>query len=240
MGCTRCSLMQALWKIEPIKTITHGKKETIEWRKDRLFFCQGVYILISKNTYKNSFKKWGVFFICLKDRYLSHELPLIWVSWSLHGGLNPPKQTKHVCHVTPRRVCSAKQKDTKGTGGLLRSKVSPRDWLIFRSHSIDPPNTPPVRQASETRVSPLYIPSSYNPTLSYSMASVRRATLFMLIGVGCFGLWHRHLALTVNYSFLSHLAKELKPAILGVRIRHLKMKVHTGKPREEGQVAGCH
>lgn len=52
----------------------------------------------------------------------------------------------------------------------------------------------------------------------------------MLIGIGCFGLWHRHLALTVNCSFLSHLAKELKPAIFWVRIRHLKKNVHIGKP----------
>ena len=54
--------------------------------------------------------------------------------------------------------------------------------------------------------------------------------LFMLIGIGCFGLWHRHLALAVNCSFLSHLAKELKPAIFWVRIRHLKKNVHMGKP----------
>lgn len=54
--------------------------------------------------------------------------------------------------------------------------------------------------------------------------------LFMLIGIGCFGLWHRHLALAVNCSFLSHLAKKLKPAIFWVRIRHLKKNVHIGKP----------
>ena len=52
----------------------------------------------------------------------------------------------------------------------------------------------------------------------------------MLIGIGCFGLWHRHLALAVNCSFLSHLAKELKPAIFWVRIRHLKKNLHIGKP----------
>lgn len=60
---------------------------------------------------------------------------------------------------------------------------------------------------------------------------VRRSVLlFMLIGIGCFGLWHRHLALTVNCSSLSHLAKELKPAIFWVRFRHLKKNVHIGKP----------
>lgn len=67
---------------------------------------------------------------------------------------------------------------------------------------------------------------------------VRRSVLLsMLIEIGCFGLWHRHLALTVNCSFLSHLAKELKPAIFWVRIRHLKKNVHIGKPlrRAEGK-----
>lgn len=108
-------------------------------------------------------------------------------------------------------------------------------WLTFPSHRhLEAPLNPTVWPASARRKDAVCFPFPavmrfHHPIILHS--HVRRSVLLsMLIEIGCFGLWHRRLALAVNCSFLSHLAKELKPAIFWVRIRHLKKNVHRGKP----------
>lgn len=174
-----------------------------------------------------------------------------------------PNKQSLVCHVTPRSTSSAQlsRKKPRAQGGRGGGGGGPWRWRLLRDsdwyscHSIEP-SAPTGWRASETRAC-LYLlggcslPLSTSPSLHFykphpfilhSFRLLREPTtlLFMLIGIGCFGLWHRHLARTVNCSFLSHLAKELKLAIFRVRIRHLSMKVHIGKPfrSAEGRGAG--
>lgn len=164
------------------------------------------------------------------------ELHLIWKDRKLCRRL-------HWC-AAPTQTNKPKKISDMWLGGPLPSSYAERkqgygsesaEVYVAPAHSqTDSPLVPTEWPASQRRKDAVWFPFSartrfQHPILLHQHVG-RSVLLFMLIGIGCFGLWHRHLALTVNCSFLSHLAKELKPAIFWVRIRHLKKNVHIGKP----------